>query len=101
MIKESGGSWWGCCVSRVNLGPGEELDGVGDDVFAFGAGSVNTDVTGRSFLEFVGSEGAEEFIVFGDVLLVDAESGFAFGVVDSDGSVGGAADVVGPKLCLL
>lgn len=42
----------------------------------------------------IGAQGAEQFVVRGDLLLVDADCFFAGGVVDRDRGVGGSADVV-------
>ena len=72
----------------------DELNRVGDDVFAVGACVGDFHPACFAFDEVVDAQGAEQFVVRGDLLLVDAECFFAGGVVDRDRGVCGSADVV-------
>src|SRR2546423_340498 len=73
--------------------PGQPLDGIGDHVLAFGPFVRDANPAGTTGPEAEGAEGAEETVMLGRLLLIDADRRLAVGMMNRHRRIGGAADV--------
>lgn len=71
----------------------EKLNGIGDDILSIRAIVADLQPMVGPFVESECTQCAKEFVVLGDVLLIDAGAERSFAMTDFDQGVGASADV--------